>query len=90
MLSITMLQQNLQLDEYNCSVQAKVEPSNRIETRTGILVGVNNHFESSLDKESVQDASLVTEVLEVKLEHFNEACSYDSGSNYGTCRGTQK
>ena len=65
MLSITMLQQNLQLDEYNCSVQAKVEPSNRIETRTGILVGVNNHFESSLDKESVQDASLVTEVLEV-------------------------
>ena len=65
MISIVMLQQDIELDGYNVFVQAKVEPSNRVKNNTGIFVSVNNHFESNVDKRSVQDASLVAEILEV-------------------------
>ena len=58
MLSITMLQQNLRLEGYNVSVQAKVEPSYKVEDGRGIFVDVNNHFELSDDEQSIQDASL--------------------------------
>ena len=64
MTSITMFQHKLQLDRFSGSVQAKVEPSNKIKNNTGIFVGVNNHFESSATEQPIQDASLVAEVLE--------------------------
>ena len=64
MLSVTMLQNNLQLDEYEVFVQAKVEPSKRIETNTGIFIHVNNHFELVDDEKSAQDASSAVGALE--------------------------
>ena len=64
MLSITMLQQNLRLEGYNVSVQAKVEPSYKVEDGRGIFVDVNNHFELSDDGQSIPDASLAVETLE--------------------------
>ena len=67
MLSITMLQQNLQLDRCNVSVQAKVELSSRIENNTGIFIGINNHFELSEDQ-SIQDAALAVGTLETNWE----------------------
>ena len=68
MISITMLQNNLQLDGYKGSVQAKVEPSNRIEGNTGIFIHVNNHFELTDEEKPVHDASSAVETLEAHWE----------------------
>lgn len=68
MLSITMLQNNLQLDGYKGSVQAKVEPSNRIEGNAGIFIHVNNHFELTDEEKPVQGASSAVEALEAHWE----------------------
>ncbi|MYE61139.1 MAG: hypothetical protein F4235_03655 [Candidatus Dadabacteria bacterium] len=69
MLSITMLQKNLQqVGEYDSSVQAQVEPSIKIEGNTGIFVGVSNQFQLMDNEKSVQNASLAVEALEANWE----------------------
>ena len=67
MTSISMTQRQ-RPDGRKGHVQAKVEPSGRVENNTGIFVNVNDHFDLSGAGQAVQDASSAVAVLEANWE----------------------
>ena len=67
MISVVM-QQSLRPDGHKGHVQAKVEPSVRVENSTGIFVDVNDHFDLRGAEQAVQGASSAVAVLEANWE----------------------
>ncbi len=67
MISIVM-RQSSRPDGHKGHVQAKVEPSTRVASNSGVFVDVNDHFELSNPEQEVQDASSAVAMLEGNWE----------------------